>query len=76
MSANWTKPYYGVQHLGRATDGYWLTVSDYGSFAELLKWFPGCKLSPMEETHDTAEAARGAGEAWLSVQRTNMGRAA
>lgn len=66
---NWSEPFHGVQHLGKPSDGYWVSIADYGTVAELALWFPGCKFSPMKETHDTAESARAAGQSWLKSQR-------
>lgn len=55
----WTEPYYGVQHYGSSgANSFWATVQDYGDFAVSLVWTPGCGFSPMEEQHETAEAAR------------------
>lgn len=63
---HWTKPHYGVQHGGTYSPArHWVTVEDYGTFARLARWFPGCGFSPMESTHDNAEDARQAGECWL-----------
>lgn len=74
--ANWSKPFHGVQHLGRVSDLYWSTVEDYGSFAVLSKWFPGCAFNPMEETFDTADQARTVGETWIAANRPAASRAA
>ncbi len=63
---NWTKPYYGVQHLGEMGTGrHRVTVCDHGSFALLHKWFPGCAFSPTESTHANAAEARAEGEDYL-----------
>lgn len=59
----WSKPYYGITHLG--TGPHRVTVTDRGSFAELDRWFPGCGFRPMESDHESAEAAKAAGEKWL-----------
>lgn len=65
---NWTKPYYGVQHLGECNGGKrWCTVSDLGTCATLIRWHDGARLSSaVESTHDNAELARNTGERWLS----------
>jgi len=59
----WSDPNHGVSHYGDHKK-YWSTVCDYGSFVELRKWFPGCGFSPIEETFDTLESAKKAGELW------------
>ncbi len=66
--ATWTQPYYGIQHLGRPSDRRWATVSEMESgMATLVCWYLGCGfIEPQETTHDTAEEARSAGEAWVS----------
>ena len=65
--SNWTKPYHGVQHSGDfGSRNYWATVCDYEGFAELHCYFPGCGFKPIQSTHDTAEQARAAGDAWLA----------
>lgn len=70
MAQEWTKPFHGVQHLGDPSKGKsWVTVNDYGTFAELLCWFPGCQFGPLQSQHDSAEAARAEGEKWLAQQR-------
>lgn len=64
----WTKPYYGVQHIGQFSQRTpWGTVEDYGTFANALCWFPGCQFSPTQTQHETAEAARQHVEKWLSA---------
>lgn len=65
QSANWSRPHYGVSHLGNLGDNRWATVIDRGSFAELIKWFRGCGMQPYECAFDTAGQARSAGEAWV-----------
>lgn len=62
---NWTTPYRGVTHLGQfSMRGGWATVTDYGTFAQLVKWHtaPHCT----EENHSTVEAAKKAGEAFVA----------
>lgn len=72
----WTKPFHGVQHLGEfGTQRFWCTVNDYGSFAELLRWTPGCQFSPMRSTHLSAANARAVGEGWLDDIRSKRGLA-
>lgn len=66
MEATWTKPYCGVSHLTPAGKKSRVSVCDYGSFAELHCWFPGCGFSPIESQQGSAEEARVAGEQWLS----------
>lgn len=61
----WTKPYCDTTHLGTLGAVRWATVTDYGSLAELTKWFQGCGLSPNGATYDTVEQAKAAGEAWV-----------
>lgn len=66
MTAQWTTPTYGVQHLGKHGDRRWATVTDYGTFALLLQWYQGCGFDPHEERHPSAAAARAAGERWVT----------
>lgn len=62
----WTKPHHGVQHFGDfGTKNHWCTVCDYGTFATLFRWTPGCGFHPMESIHLTAQAARAVGSDWL-----------
>lgn len=64
----WSKPYYGVMHLGASGDARWATVTDWGSFAEVIKWAKGCGLcNTAESTYDTVEQAKAAGEAWIAT---------
>jgi hypothetical protein len=60
----WTKPYHGVQCTEKF-NGYWCSVCDRGSFAELKRWYPGCQFSPYEDIYDNIKDAREAGEKWL-----------
>ncbi len=66
--SEWTKPYYGVQHLNADGKKSRASVTDYGTFAESHFWYPGCAFSPIEKHHDNAEQARAAAEAWLASQ--------
>jgi hypothetical protein len=62
----WTAPFHGVTHLGTCSPAVkWVTVVDYGPFATLLLWFPGCRFDPSERTCDTVEDAKKRGERWL-----------
>ena len=62
----WTAPHHGVQHAGEyGLRSHWCTVADYGSFAALTLWAPGCGFSPSNRDMPSAEAAREAGEQWL-----------
>ena len=55
----WTKPYYGVQHLGEySLKTIWCTVVDYGSFALLHVHFPGCGFSPRKTRYRSVGVAR------------------
>lgn len=64
-NANWTKPYYGVMHLGQMADKRWASVIDRGAFAELFK--SGMGITDTEATYDTVEQAKAAGEAWVAT---------
>lgn len=65
-SEAWTKPYYGVQHLGEfSLQKPWVTVCDYSTFALLHCHFPGCGFSPVEKRFKSAQDARIAGERYL-----------
>lgn len=65
MTYAWTKPYHGVTHYGDMGKKRRATVVDYGTFAELQKWYEGCGLQPIEETYPTADAAKAAGAEWV-----------
>ena len=65
-SSAWSKPYYGVSHLGQLADDRWATITDYSSFVELTGWFRSCGTRPNEATFDTVEQAKAAGERWVS----------
>lgn len=68
----WTAPFHGVQHLGKfSTKAHWVTVCDYGTFAELSCWFPGCGFSPIHSTHDNAAQARREGEKYMRGHSLN-----
>lgn len=64
----WTFPYHGVQHLGNAGHrNRWCTVEDFGSFARLTRWWPGCGFAADNQSdHATAAEARAEGERWLA----------
>lgn len=62
----WTKPYFGVSHLGSfSMTERWASIADYGSFCILYKYFPGCGFHPKEKTFDSLEEAKRVGEAWM-----------
>jgi hypothetical protein len=61
----WTAPYFGVQHLNMHGKKSRVSVCDYGTFAEVHLWFPGCGFSPINRHHDSAELARADGEKWI-----------
>ena len=48
---NWSRPYYGVTHLQR--DNRVATVSDYGSFSEVLFYLMGGDESPWFQPQHT-----------------------
>lgn len=72
QKSEWSTPFYGVSHLGKPGDKRWATVSDRGSFTETQLWFAGCGFYPHEETFESMEEARSAGEAW--VERAELKR--
>lgn len=63
QSANWSKPFHGIQHLGGLKRGFQVSVTDCGSFAECDVFVPGCGFNATETKHDTVELARAHGEA-------------
>ncbi len=66
MKTLWTKPYHGVTHAGTyGGQNHWVTACDYGSFATLTCWFPGCQFHPLHSDHKTIAAAKEAGEKYL-----------
>jgi hypothetical protein len=67
QTKEWTKPYHGVQHLGRIADARWATVVAWDSYAELTCWYRGCGfVSVPLHMFDTVEEARTAGEQWVA----------
>lgn len=67
--STWTKPFHGVTHLGDKPSR--VSVTDRGTWAELMCWYPGCGFSPLRSHHDSAEIAKTLGEQWL-VQQTRV----
>lgn len=62
----WSTPVRGMTHAGDlAKSTWWVTVTDYGTFATLLRWFPGCRFYPTSSVHDTVAQAKAVGEKWL-----------
>ena len=62
----WSRPSHGVQHCGSGSPrDYWATVEDYGSFAVLSLWSPGCAFHPEQSTLATADEARTVGRRWV-----------
>ncbi len=62
----WTKPYYGVEHLGDwSPESWWATIEDHNTFVKLLRWFPKCQFHPHESFHDTILEAKQKGERWV-----------
>lgn len=62
---SWSKPFYGVQHLGNLGDAYRVSVEDWGTFAVLTMWTRGDGFRAPQRQFDTAEEARQSGERWL-----------
>lgn len=67
MKDDWTESFYGVLHLGQfsAESSWWATINDYGSFVELLLWFPKCGFSPHQSDHATVAEAKRKGARWV-----------
>lgn len=65
----WTMPYLGVQHFpagGIEPDSaHWATVEEFGAFARLLCWSPGCAYRPLAYMFETVDEARWIGEAYV-----------
>lgn len=67
-SHEWTKPFYGISHHGDHKK-YWATIEDIGNDCVVLKkWYPGCGFNPLRELHDSVDAAKRAGEAWVRLE--------
>lgn len=65
---NWTKPYLGVSHLSIAGKKSRASISELGygtTRTEVSLWFPGCGFSPINELHDSPEAAKARAEQWM-----------
>lgn len=66
METQWTRAFYGIQHLGRIGDLRSASVSEYKTFTVLaLKW-AGYGFSPRELYFDTVAEAKAAGEQWVA----------
>jgi hypothetical protein len=66
MKANWSKPYYGITHLGKySTTKHWVTVTFGDNWATLDKWFPGCGFNSDTEEFSSLEEAKKAGENYM-----------
>lgn len=67
--ADWSRPYYGLTHLGDySTTKYWVTV-DQNSI--LKKWFPGCGFNPEKVQYSSIEEAKVAGEKYMKQMSDN-----
>lgn len=66
---NWTKPYYGIQHLGNLGE-HRVSVTDYGRHAVLTLWARGCGFNPTDKWFKNVEDAREAGEKWLAKMKS------
>lgn len=62
----WSPSHYDVQHLGKAGDERWCTVSGTGPWVLLLRYFPGCGLKPLESTHEHLFVAKSLAEQWVN----------
>ena len=65
---NWSKPFYGVQHL-TVPEPYQITVEDHGTFAHLfvINLHNRPFTRPLiERDFDTAQEARAHGERWMT----------
>lgn len=71
----WSVPLEGVSHKDGKGREWRATVTDYGSFAELTCWYPGCSHSPLQSVHPTAQEAKEVGDAWLGDPVTAEDRA-
>lgn len=54
--SNWTKPYYGITHLGELSEYIRFTVSDYKTFAVLSTYVKG--RPAIQTRHKTTVAAK------------------
>lgn len=62
---NWSKPYYGLSHLGELSDRRRASVQEHGDgSATLTMWVRGGGFCPAEEPYATVAAAKEAGEQW------------
>lgn len=65
MSRTWSKPFYGISHLGKLADPRRATIrEEFGQFT-LVHWKFGEGFSPKESHHPTLESAQQAGEKWI-----------
>lgn len=58
----WSRPHYGVQHLAGLREGWQVTCTDYGTFAQCWIRPHGAGFRGTTEIFDTIEAARQYGE--------------
>lgn len=60
----WTKPYYGIQHLGELTDWRRASLTAYTSFVELHLFSRGV-YEPLRISCDTLTKAYEYGKNWV-----------
>lgn len=65
-TVKWSKPYYGISHLGAISDFRRATVDDRVDFVILSKWWKGCGFSPEKQVCNTVDEAKLIGEAWIT----------
>ena len=61
----WTKPYYGITHLGNLRDERRVTVADYGHFALLSRYIRGHGLLS-QTSHASVDVAKQVGARWIA----------
>jgi hypothetical protein len=63
----WTKPFYGVTHLGELDHtNVRISVIDYGKCVLLIK-YPRYYKSSIETTYKSVDAAKRAGKKWMKL---------
>lgn len=63
----WTKPYYGIQHLGELADLRRASVTNLGSCTVATFWLRGQGFSAPQATFESLPAAQAACEAWVGA---------
>ena len=72
MTAEWTRPYYGLSYLGELSDERRVTLQIFDSprLYQITFWQRGCGYGQRQEMFTSERKAKDAGEAWCGVGKT------